>query len=87
MSGEWMRFPFFLIGFVIIVAASIVIGIVAGFETWELWLFVAAVVIITQVVYVGFVALLAFGKKRDSSSRNVSGAKPTARRVPQKPDA
>ena len=59
-----MRLPVFVVGLLLSIAASVGIGMFAGFETGQLILFVIAVTVVLQLAYVVVVALLAAERAR-----------------------
>ncbi len=62
-----MRVTLFLITLFVSGVAASVLGVLAGFESATLFLFVVAVVVVTQLVYVGLVALLVAERKHEIS--------------------
>lgn len=82
-----MRLPFFLIGFVVAVAAATAFGVAAGFETGKLVLFVVGVVVVVQLAYVGLVALLAAERRQSTRRRSVVTPKTQTTQISPENDA
>lgn len=80
-SGEAMRLPIFLLGFVVVVVASTALGLAAGFDSGALALFVISVVVVVQLAYVGLVALLAAERKQSTSQSGTSTPKAPSTQV------
>ncbi len=59
-----MRLPVFLLGLVVVVAASFLIGRIAGFGGLTLAAFVVAVAVLAQLAFVVFVGLQAVVRAR-----------------------
>lgn len=68
-----MRISVFLISLLVSGVSATVLGILAGFETVTLVLFVIAVIVAVQLAYVGLVMLLVIERKHETSqSSNVA---------------
>ncbi|WP_299885224.1 hypothetical protein [uncultured Ruegeria sp.] len=63
-----MQLPIFVAGLFLSVLVSAVIGYAAGFSSAQLVLFVIAVTVLLQLVYVLVVALLAVDRKRKTQA-------------------
>ena len=81
-----MQLPIFIAGLFLSIVLSAVIGILAGFQTPQLVLFVVATTIVLQLAFVLIIALLAVERKR--KMRNTEDDAPTApsARVSQETD-
>lgn len=69
-----MRFPTVMIALVAAVGGSVLLGILSGFGTGKLFLFAGTVFVLSQLTYVGAIAVMAVAHR----SRK-SGAMPSVR--------
>ncbi|NVO57335.1 hypothetical protein HW561_16190 [Rhodobacteraceae bacterium B1Z28] len=75
-----MQLPIFIAGLFLSIILSAVIGILAGFETPQLILFVVAITIALQLAFVLIIALLAIERKRKMrASEDETPTAPSAR--------
>ncbi|MEL7213954.1 MAG: hypothetical protein AAGK92_14915 [Pseudomonadota bacterium] len=82
-----MRFAAFLIGLILAVMGSVLLGLAFELETGALVVFVIAVLVIVQLAYVGLVALMAYARHRKTGQRASADKTRPAAPVTQENDA